>query len=480
MIPSASSETSDARPRLDRRAFLGAQSSAAVLSLLPRGSLASDRHVLVLGAGLAGLRAAQLLSDSGFDVTVIEARSRVGGRLYTLDEVPGHPEGGGNTIGPNYGRVISTARALGVELQTPSRAEAMGLILGETRVDRETWSESPLNTLPGPLRSLTPDRLGFSLLRDNPLKQSDAWRSAAVAALDQPATAFSRGLGLDETALSWIDANNSYGNRLDETSLLSLYRVHASISRAIAMRQPTFEARDGNQRIPEAMAKALPRPVVLGEQARSVRAVGSEVIVTCESGRQFEGDALVCALPLPALRSLDIQPGLPAGQKAAVDSIAYHTVTQAHFVTEDPWWPERGDPGGWWTDGPLGRIFTRRAPEGHYNLTCWINGEACDDFDRLAPDYARQALETAFFDLLPEARGRAELKAHVSWANEPLNQGTWAIWRPGEIARYADALVTPHGRMAFAGEHTAFSNSGMEGAMESGDRAALEVMRWLA
>lgn len=466
--------------RFSRRRFIGGIGAAGAVSLLPRPLRGADTKILVLGAGLAGLRAASLLAQSGYAVTVIEARARVGGRLYTLDDVPGHPEGGGNTIGPNYGRVIGTSKALGVELHTPPRAEAMGLVLGDERVERDTWAESPLNTLPAPLRAMTPDRLAFGLLRDNPLSASDDWRAAAQSGLDQSAADFYRSRGLDDQALAWIDANNSYGNTLAETSLLSLYRVGSSIGRAIAMRQPVFEARHGNQRIPETMAAAFAGEIAMNERAVVVRQSGGGVSIVCESGRRFEGDALVCALPLPALRQITFEPGLPAGQAEAMKTVAYHTVTQAHFVTETPWWRETGDPGGWWTDGPLGRVFTRRAPEGHFNTTCWINGHSCARFDELERGLAMQALEEAFFKLLPEAKGKTELKAMVSWANEPHNGGAWAIWRPGEIARYADALLEPHGRVAFAGEHTAFSNSGMEGAMESGDRAALEVMRWLA
>ncbi|MEM1412117.1 MAG: FAD-dependent oxidoreductase [Pseudomonadota bacterium] len=465
---------------LRRRGFIQALGLAGFATALPRTLYAKDRQVLVLGAGLAGLRTAQLLGEAGFAVTVIEARDRVGGRLFTLDGVPGHPEGGGNTIGPNYGRVIGTSKALGVELHTPARAEAMGLMLGDERVDRETWPDSPLNTLPPPLRAVTPDRLGFGLLRENPLQASDDWRSAAKAGLDQSAVDFYRSKGLDDTALAWINANNSYGNTLEETSLLSLYRVGSSIGRAIAMRQPVFEAREGNQRIPEAMAAALPGELVLGEQVVAVRQGRNDIVVECASGRRFEGDALVCTLPVPALRKLSFEPGLTGMQAEAVNKVAYHTVTQAHFVSPDAWWAEQDEPGGWWTDGPLGRVFTRRSPAGHYNTTCWINGESCTRFDVMERDLAMQVMEEDFFRMLPAAKGRASLEAMVSWANEPHNGGAWAIWRPGEIARYADALTTPHGRIAFAGEHTAFSNSGMEGAMESGDRAALEVMRWLA
>lgn len=475
-----------ARPErgVTRRDFLGAIGAAGVLAALPAGAVGRGEAVLVLGAGLAGLRTAALLAEAGFDVTVIEARDRVGGRLFTLDDVPGHPEGGGNTIGPNYGRVIGTARALGVPLHTPPRAERMGLVLGGERVRRADWAGSPLNTLPEALRAYTPDQLGFVLLRDNPLERSDDWRRPAMQSLDRSAAEFYRSRGLDERVLGWIDANNSYGNRLEDTSLLSLYRVSASIGRAIAMRQPVFEARHGNQRIPEAMARAFPGTILLGERAVAVRQGGGAgrgtVRVECASGRTLEGSAVVSTLPLTVLRDLRFEPGLPAAQAEAVRRVGYHAVTQAHFVVAEPWWRDTDQPGGWWTDGPLGRIFTRVAEAGHYNVSCWINGDDCARFDALDRDAAMQALEEEFFRLLPEARGRAELRAMVSWANDSCNRGTWAIWRPGEIARYAAAVTEPFGRVAFAGEHTAVSHSGMEGAMESADRAALEVMRWLA
>jgi monoamine oxidase len=360
----------------------------------------------------------------------------------------------------------------------------MGLVLGGVRVDRASWTESPLNTLPEALRSTTPDRLGSSLLRENPLQGSSDWRSAAMAVRDQPATDFYRAQGLDDQALAWIDANNSYGNRLQETSMLSLFRVGNSIGRAMAMRQPVYEAGAGNQRIPEAMAKALRSPPRYGERVTQVRRLADgSYRVRCTGDVQHEAAAVICTLPLPALRTVRFEPGLPANQAEAVNTVAYHQVTQAHFVAREPYWAASGDPAGWWTDGPLGRVFARKSGEDGedlYNITCWINGASCDRYDTLAPDGARQLVLNDFHELVPAAKGRVELSAMVSWANEPLSGGSWAIWRPGEISRFADVLAQPLGRIFFAGEHTAYSNSGMEGAAESGERAALEAMRALA
>jgi monoamine oxidase len=469
---------------LGRRTFLGGLAGgAALLAGGPRVAWAAEREpVIVLGAGLAGLYAAFELESRGHPVTVLEARDRVGGRIRTLDAVPGRPEGGGNTIGPNYGRVIRSARLLGVPLVTPPQAESMGLVLDGRRIAEEDWPTDPANTLPERLRTITPARLGSILLRDNPLTTSSSWRDPSMADYDMPATEYYRERGLDDAALGWVDANNSYGNRLQDTSLLSLFRVSASIGRAIAMRQPTFEVGGGNSRLPEALAAALRGPVVTGERVLTVRqAAAGDISVDCASGRTYEAAAVICTLPLPAAREVRFDPGLPVNQAVAFREIEYHKVTQAHFVTREPYWRAAGEPAGWWTDGPLGRVFVRRAADGeHYNITCWINGDDCDRFDGLPRDDAMDLMVQEFTRLVPASRGHAELREMVSWQREPLNQGSWAIWKPGQIRALAGLLARPRGRVFFAGEHTAISNSGMEGAMESGERAALEVMRALA
>ena len=76
-----------------------------------------DVDVLVLGAGLSGLETALTLEENGLKVRVLEGRQRVGGRLYTLTDVPGHPEVGGNTVSSAYGRVIAAGKRYGVALE---------------------------------------------------------------------------------------------------------------------------------------------------------------------------------------------------------------------------------------------------------------------------------------------------------------------------------------------------------------------------
>jgi monoamine oxidase len=67
--------------------------------------------------------------------------------------------------------------------------------------------------------------------------------------------------------------------------------------------------------------------------------------------------------------------------------------------------------------------------------------------------------------------------AYHSWKNDPFALGDWAVWEPGQISAFSREVGKAHGRIHFCGEHTAVSNRGMEGAMESGERVALEVLQ---
>lgn len=468
--------------QLNRRRFVTTLATLAMAGALPRALRAAPRRVIIAGAGLAGLQAALLLEQLGHEVVVLEARQRVGGRVLTLDDIAGHPEGGANTIGQNYGRTIAAAQGFGVELAPQGRGAESGLLLDGQVVARDQWPGSAVNTLPEALRSFTPDRLSSALLRDNPLKASADWLEPGMQSTDVSAAEYFAQQGLDERALQWLDVNNSYGNRLADTSLAMLYRVGASIGRAIAMALPAYEAVSGNSRIPEAMAARLRASVLHGEQVDSIRQTSTEVIVSCVSGNSYSADAVVCALPATAVRRIRFDPLLPEEQRQGLAQVEYHKVTQAHLLAESPHWQAAGEPASWWTNGKLGRIFAREQPNaaGSYNLTVWINGDGCDRYDVMDPAEAGAAILQEYQQQIPVASGQVVLAGLVRWAIDPLNEGAWAVWRPGQISSLPKLLRQPDDRILFAGEHTAISNSGMEGAMESAERAVLQTLRRLA
>ena len=214
---------------LNRREFLWGLSQSALTSLVLARTLqqvaASDikPSVLVLGAGLSGLYTALLLEAKGLAVTVVEARDRVGGRVHTLDDLPGKPEAGGQVFSEEYQRLITLAEQLQVpnEPKSPLGKEQLLYVRGQSVLTSD-WTASAANQLAQTERNLLPPQLLTHYLnQNNPLEDATAWTKPNYAYLDIPLDKYLRDLGASKEALRLINSNPSSSiNSIETTSAL--------------------------------------------------------------------------------------------------------------------------------------------------------------------------------------------------------------------------------------------------------------------
>ena len=448
----------------------------------------SRRQVIVVGAGFSGLAAALHLQDAGVDVQVLEAKPHVGGRVRSLDRGDGVEEAGGTTIGGGYRAVIGAARRFGVPLvdATPMLAffREQVLALGGRLIRQSEWAAHPANPFPEADRAQMPWSYARVLAaRHNTLAHPGAWREAANVALDVPMRAWLQGVGLSAAATRLAyDLNASYGQDADDISALMLL-ARAAFSSAQRRETPPgvvgYTARDGVQRIAEAMAAALPREVALSQRVTAIEQDAREVRLHTSDGGCWRAERAICALPFAALRRVAVNPPLRGATAEAVRHLPYQPMTQLYFACEQPFWERDGYGPSMYTDGVAGMVAaSRRAdrPEEVTGLTTWAMGANAARLDAMGELAAAQAVQQEIEALRPAARIQLRYLGRQSWGLDAGAGGGWAYFRPGQIGEFGAAMGAPQGRLHFCGEHLAVDNRGMEGAMESGQRAAAAVL----
>ena len=405
----------------------------------------NGKTVAVVGAGFAGLAAARELTDAGCEVTVLEARDRVGGRVWT--------------VRLSNGEVAE----LGAEWIMPGDAELrrwtgrFGVSLVEAGVDYRR------RDAPGPRGADAADQDAFLAAADDALASIPASEIAGLSlgtfldALDAP------GAGRDTVRMR-LQGTNAF--ELDRVALRT-----AGDRGAFATRPASYQRMGpGNQALADAIAASLP-DVRHNHWVSSIEHDTHGVVVRATGAEDLRADAAVVAIPVRLAARLRYDPFLPEDLAIALRELPMGVA--AKFAV-----PVDGDP----------EVLAVQSAE--LPLWCWVaNGEEGRARRCLASFagsvLALDALGTATDDPAPWLGRLLALNPDLtpvgppvmkSWPLDPLALGSYAAWDNRSWDRMEEFERTV-GRLAFAGEHTAGNDhhGTMEGALRSGVRAAVQI-----
>ena len=397
-------------------------------------------RAIVVGAGFAGLAAADELHRAGVEVTVLEARDRVGGRVWSVPFAGGVVERGAEFVLPHD----ETVRAL---------AERLGLRL--VRKGTRYGYREPR----GGSRAVSAADVAAAMARISAGPRLPAGVTAAKAL-----AGYKLDPGVREVIVARLEVSCAYGfDGLDAGVLFEGAAASGDFD--------SHTVAGGNDRIARGLAAGLDRPVCLSMPVSSVAWRENEVRVHAR-GREWIADGAVVAVPASVLGSIRFDPGLPADQAAAFGCVRYGQAAKLFVALTTPAPPSEtlSVPDLFWCYTQLGADGTplpyvaafAGSPVALQALTVDSGpGRWLQSLARVRPD----------LDLDPST------VLLSTWADDPWVLGAYSA-RSATSPLDTDALTRPVGPLCFAGEHTAGEWHGlMEGALRSGIRAAQQLMQ---
>ncbi|WP_336715246.1 flavin monoamine oxidase family protein [Arthrobacter sp. USHLN218] len=399
----------------------------------------------VLGAGLAGLAAATQLEADGMDVTVFEARERVGGRLWS------------ETI--EAGRKEPCVIERGAEFVL-SGYTSMRRLLDVTGLDLvDTGMSYYVRALADTPDITTDDVVG-------------AGREAAAIAktFTSPPSA--------EEVLQRLDLEprlvDALRARIEISTAVAASDVSAETLENIASFEPrpSWRVSGGNQELPKALAARLTGTIRFGEFVQAVEATDEGYIVRASTGSS-RYDSVVVALPLALIRGASaVTMPLPEWKVTVLNRVLQGDAAKLHI-------PLREVPETSAVMSTKDRFWTWTAMDATGSVTPVLNSfmgsPAALDNTRAAVSHDAWAAQARL--IRPDlAFGDLDSAVSTIWRNDPLARGSYAAYSPATNREDIERLEQPVGNIYFAGEYADPDFTGlMEGAIRSGERAANRI-----
>lgn len=423
-------------------------------------NISNPTKVIVIGAGFSGLAAAYQLKKRGIDVVVLEARNRVGGRVFTYNidaKEKLNVELGGEWISKAQKRILSLCDELNLKLQD-NLLQAHLLYKNKYSKPYE-WGQSPEW-----IRKLSRLKMDFADLRpeeQTEMDKLDWWRYLLNNGCD--------GADLD---LQNLSDSTDFGESIRQ---ISAYTALNHFTTVAERKELPYKIIGGNQKLAEALADQVGKDKVkLNYKVKRIEQ-GAKVKVTCSNGEVFEADKLICSIPTQAMKKIEWLPGLTIEKIDAINELQYGRVNKNLMLFNKRFWKDESF--DLITDTTAHFIYhgTKNQPSAKGVLISYSIGDKADVLgkqdDNSRAVLMQQALQPAFGNTRP----MLEKQFNYYWGDDEFIKGGTAIYRPGQWFRLRPVLQKPFVNTIFAGEHLADLQGSMEGAVVSGEIAAASI-----
>ena len=449
--------------------------AAAALLLSERFGLRAQGaagRAVVVGAGFSGLAAAYELSRAGYDVTVVEARNRIGGRVITFNDlVPGkNVEGGGELIGSNHPAWVGYSKQFNLQFLDVTEEDAeFPIVLGGKRLSSDEsealWEEmeTSFNTIVADAAKVDAD---------------EPWKAPNAEALDRRTLAeWIDGLSASALCKGGLHAMMTADNGVVtqwQSYLANLAMVKGGGLEKYWNESEVYRCKGGNQQLARKLAAAIGMDRVLTRMpVRSITVGDRTAQVALASGKVLEAEHVILTAPPSVWNRIAISPALPVG-------LAPQMGTNVKFLMAlgSAFWRRAELAPEILTDGPVS--MTWHSTEGQRGpgeaMVAFSGGPAADTCREWTPAQRNANYLAELRKVYPGIQASYVRARFMDWPSDPWSKASYSFPAPGQVVAQGPTLRQGIGRLHFAGEYCSYAFMGyMEGALNSGAAAARRI-----